>query len=103
MTPKLKLLLTIGALCASAGCRHEDPVVTVAKSDFRTQGPKVEIVDSGVRSRDAVETVVYVRFVSRPVSSSQAGILEDEMTYRNEGGKWQCMSIKGGTYIRPAR
>jgi len=105
MIAKLKLLLPAVALCAFAGCREEDPVIAVAKSDFIKGHPKIEIVESGIRRRDADRIVVYVRFVSTPATAfpPQAGIWEDEMVYVAKDGKWECMSVKGGNYIRPAR
>ena len=105
MIAKLKLLLTAVALCAISACREDDPVIAVAKNDFIKGHPKIEIVESGIRRRDADRVVVYVRFVSTPATAfpPQAGIWEDEMVYVTKDGKWQCISIKGGTYIRPAR
>lgn len=105
MTAKQKLLLTAVALCAFAGCREEDPVIAVAKSDFIKGHPKIEIVESGIRRREADRIVVYVRFVSTPATAfpPKAGIWEDEMVYVAKDGKWECMSVKGGNYIRPAR
>ena len=104
MTTKLKHVLGVVALLSIAGCGKEDPVVAVARTDFRKARSNVEIVESGVRRRDADRTTVYIRFSTPATELSQkAGIWEDEMVYKNEGGKWQCMSSRGGTYIRPAR
>ena len=105
MTTKLKRILGVVALLIIAGCGKEDPVVAVARADLRKTRPNIEIVESGVRRRDADQTIVYVRFVSTPAAAfpQQAGIWADEMVYKSEGGKWQCMSSKGGTYIRPAK
>jgi len=105
MTTNLPRVLGVVALLTIAGCVKEDPVIATARSDFRKARPGVEIVESGVRRRDADQTIVYVRFVSTPATAfpQQAGIWEDEMVYKTEGGKWQCMSSKGGIYVRPAR
>jgi hypothetical protein len=104
MIGKLKPFLTTLALCAFAGCR-EDPVIAVARSDFIERHPKIEIVESGLRKRVADRVVVYVRFVSTPATAfpPRAGIWEDEMVYMTKDGKWQCVSVEGGKFIRPAR
>jgi hypothetical protein len=105
MTSNLKGVLGVMALLIIAGCAKEDPVVAVARADFRKERPNVKIVESGVRRRDADHTIVYVRFVSTPATAfpQQAGIWEDERVYKSEGGKSLCMSSKSGKYIRPAR
>ena len=105
MTTKLERVLGVVALLIMASCGKEDPVVAVARTDFRKARPNVEIVESGVRKRDSDQTIVYVRFVNTPATAfpQQAGIWEDEMVYQNKDGKWQCMASKGSNYIRPAR
>jgi hypothetical protein len=105
MRAKLKLVLTAVVLCTLAACRKDDPIITAAKADFIKEHPKIEIIESGIRSHDMHRAVVYVRFVSTPATAfpPKPSIWEDEMVYENKDGKWQCESIKGGTYIRPAR
>jgi hypothetical protein len=105
MITKMQRILGVMALLTIASCAKEDPVIAIARSDFRKARPGVEIVESGVRRRDADHTTVYVRFASTPATAfpQQAGIWEDEMVYKSDGGKWQCTSSKGGTYIGPAR
>ncbi len=105
MNAKLKLFPIAVVLWAFAGCREEDLVLAAAKKDFVKQRPGIEIVDSGIRRRDADQVVVYVRFVNTPASAfpPEAGIWEDEMVYVTKDGKWQCVSVKGGNYIRAAR
>jgi len=105
MIARLLSLLAIVALFAVIGCKGRDPVIAIAESDFARQNPEIEVVETGIRKRDATGVVVYVRFVRTPAIAfpPKASIWERELVYASNNAGWQCVESRGDNYIRPAR
>ncbi len=105
MTTNVKALLAAAALWVFAGCRAQDPLIALAKSDFARQRPGVRIVESGIRSRTAGRVVIYVHFVDAPPTPlpSKPDIWERVLVYESKEGKWQCVGSAGDSYVRPVR